>query len=129
MDAAIMSEITGTDCHIEPFASSAAHTTPLRKASISSSLPSPSMEAPPTTFLCLVPVHSDSFPSSHLRSSSLPSPPALPSVPEQPIMLVDQQRRTSDSSTTSTGSALRFLKLGPVHFGGEPGVGDYADMD
>jgi hypothetical protein len=46
-------------------------------------------------------------------------------VPAEPAT-VKTRRSTSISSTSSDGRRLRFLKLNPVHWGGEEGDDDYA---
>ena len=79
----------------------------------------------PSPFLVLAPTQSNSYPASPVGSPSTAAvSTALSAVP-----LDDTHKRTSSVSSTSSEElkGLRFLKLGPVHFGGEPGVSDYAD--
>src|ERR1700709_1015847 len=38
------------------------------------------------------------------------------------------RRSSSISSASSSASRLRFLKLGPVHFGGDPTASDFVDL-
>jgi len=46
----------------------------------------------------------------------------------EPSEHIKKDRRSS--STSSYGAfRLRFLKLGPVHNGGDPGVSDYVDIE
>ncbi|KAK4956895.1 hypothetical protein LTR28_005867 [Elasticomyces elasticus] len=98
-----------------------------------------------STFLDLSPTQSATFPppapSSTTDNSAAPNadkdssddvlgPLATPSA-LSPIELAEQlakkRRSSSTSSASSAGDKTRFLKLGPVHFGGEPGVGDFAE--
>ncbi|KAJ6264491.1 hypothetical protein Dda_0637 [Drechslerella dactyloides] len=94
----------------------------------------------PSNFLLLAPVTSDSYPSApkqrraSISSKSEASDEAIASpeleatnnvIPVEPMML-KKRRSTSMSSTSSEGRRLRFLKLGPVHWGGEEGEDDYA---
>ncbi|TGZ83518.1 hypothetical protein EX30DRAFT_83866 [Ascodesmis nigricans] len=83
----------------------------------------------PSTFLTLAPVRSESYPKPpatehfcHHCGSKIapPSPEVRPSA-----------RRSSVSSTTSSNGEkkYRFLKLGPVHWGGVPGDDDYSLED
>ncbi|KAI5807676.1 hypothetical protein DFH27DRAFT_547251 [Peziza echinospora] len=74
----------------------------------------------PLTFLSLVPVQSESYPKA---------PPAAKSPVQEnmniitaPAVIVPARRHSSTSSVNSQ----RFLKLGPVHWGGETGGDDYA---
>jgi len=39
------------------------------------------------------------------------------------------RRSSSISSASSSASRLRFLKLGPVHFGGDPAESDFVELD
>jgi len=98
----------------------------------------------PSNFLVLTPVLSDSYPSAPkvgrrpvitfpakgesteeaIASSPLLSP-TTDVIPVEP-MAVKTRRSTSVSSTSSEGRRLRFLKLNPVHWGGEEGEDDYA---
>ncbi|KAF2839428.1 hypothetical protein M501DRAFT_1016509 [Patellaria atrata CBS 101060] len=125
----------------------------------SSSVRSQSTPAPPalerrgSSFLSLSPIASDSYPllrrpstflvlSPKASGSSYPvtplvSPPAVNStvnplslVPEVGNQTVQAPLHRRSSSVSSDGSARpRFLKLGPVHFGGEQGVGDFAEVE
>ncbi|KAF3934205.1 hypothetical protein ABW20_dc0107615 [Dactylellina cionopaga] len=95
----------------------------------------------PSNFLVLAPVTSESYPTapkprrttitfsdkSNEEAITL-SPelgPATDVVPVEPMVL-KTRRSTSMSSTSSEGRRLRFLKLNPVHWGGEEGEDDYA---
>lgn len=94
----------------------------------------------PSNFLVLAPVTSESYPSaprprraiitySKDNEEAIAASPELgPStdlVPVEPMVL-KTRRSTSISSTSSEGRRLRFLKLNPVHWGGEEGEDDYA---
>ncbi|KAK4136579.1 hypothetical protein BT67DRAFT_432404 [Trichocladium antarcticum] len=84
----------------------------------------------PSTFLSLAPSTSESYPRTQrvkqaaLTAEALAAVPKLESVvtplaaaepvPETETM---KQRRTSSLSSDSSKSRLRFLKLGPVHWG------------
>ncbi|KAI1378617.1 hypothetical protein F4677DRAFT_373201 [Hypoxylon crocopeplum] len=59
---------------------------------------------PPHTFLSLAPTTSASYPTAQSIK------PAL-----------HPRRSSSQSSSQSTAGSLRFLKLGPVHYGEHPG--------
>ncbi|KAL0632879.1 hypothetical protein Q9L58_008254 [Maublancomyces gigas] len=88
----------------------------------------------PTTFLCLAPVHSASFPKQPESSksatttntgSAVDSPPPSPMIRPASI----RNRRSSTSSIGSVNEKRRFLKLGPVFWGGAIGEDDYAIED
>jgi len=84
----------------------------------------------PSNFLVLTPVLSDSYPKrrSSVSTKSEASPilsPTTDIIPVEP-MAFKTRRSTSVSSTSSEGRRLRFLKLNPVHWGGEDGEDDYA---
>jgi len=95
----------------------------------------------PSNFLILAPVTSDSYPSAPKpRRASISSKsesseaitaspilsPTADVIPVEP-MVIKTRRSTSVSSTSSSeGRRLRFLKLNPVHWGGEEGDDDYA---
>ncbi|KAM7206745.1 hypothetical protein V8F33_000388 [Rhypophila sp. PSN 637] len=83
-------------------------------------------ERRPSTFLSLAPNTSDSYPRSQqkpkdaakapesLTSESLSQPTKEDGTP---IVLPPKQHRTSSLSSDGSKSGLRFLKLGPVHWG------------
>jgi hypothetical protein len=92
----------------------------------------------PSTFLTLVPVQSASYPKAPPKSPEMPtaafpaavfdvaplSPPLSPTDLElKPV----PGRRASTAS--SVGDKQRFLKLGPVFWGGIPGEDDFAMED
>lgn len=87
----------------------------------------------PTGFLSLAPVHSSSFPKSPSLS---PITGALSAVvdasplspPPSPLQKAIH-RSSSTSSVNSVTEKRRFLKLGPVHWGGAIGENDYAIED
>jgi len=100
------------------------------------------------TFLTLAPVISASYPA---RPRTIPSAPkaakvdhanfdreddfipaemASPTVGSadttaEEIEYMLKKRRSSSVSSTESFGRPRFLKLGPVHWGGEPGVPDF----
>jgi len=81
------------------------------------------------SFLSLVPIQSDSYPSSTASSTASTPSDKAPEIVSPRMNAVDQElaavpEKTRRSSSVSSG---RFLKLGPIHFGGEPGVSDFAD--
>jgi hypothetical protein len=79
------------------------------------------------TFLVLAPATSEGYPTEQpMRSPSLASTTSTVSNPNEVL----RPRSNSTLSTSSTGSTrLRFLKLGPVYFGGDPTVSDFVDLD
>lgn len=102
------------------------------------------------TFLTLAPVTSASYPSRPRISSTaskssdssivdrvddfIPAERASPTVgsadttAEEIEYMLKKRRSSSVSSSESFGRA-RFLKLGPVHWGGEPGVPDFTLLE
>jgi hypothetical protein len=89
----------------------------------------------PTNFLTLAPQTSSSYPKEQTaasRASSISDPNAAPSAAS---IIADAQkarstRSDSISSSSSAASATRrFLKLGPVHFGGDPSEPDYVEVE
>ncbi|KAI9705836.1 MAG: hypothetical protein M1836_005242 [Candelina mexicana] len=101
------------------------------------------------SFLTLAPVQSASYPTSPVSTSNTskrsseqvtPGPsisiPAIASPSENTtgpsaaeIAVALKTTRSSSTSTVDSESTgrNRFLKLGPVHWGGNPGVSDWAD--
>lgn len=122
MDAALLSEISGTDCHIAGLDKNQKCSAQCDPRTCSHNLETRRDSA----FLVLAPITSDNYsaqqssPSaSRLGSSSITSPVVEP---------VKKERRSS--STGSTGAfSKRYLKLSPIHGGGEPGVADYVDVE
>jgi len=95
-----------------------------------------------SAFLVLAPVKSDTYPvDKPHRAASVASSTSAKSVEAskndtsaidstvaaEPINGTQKTRRSS--SMSSTGSQHRFLKLGPVHFGGDPLESDFADAE
>lgn len=85
-------------------------------------------ENQPFTFLSLAPATSTSYPQTRnpQRTESLPPTPpeAVAETPKLEVANLDQMKRrtsslSSDGAKSPTG--LRFLKLGPVHWGEHPG--------
>ncbi|KAI9868196.1 MAG: hypothetical protein M1813_006941 [Trichoglossum hirsutum] len=100
------------------------------------------LQQPLHSFLCLVPVQSASYPPqpaaprgvSSTNATGLPPDTTGVPTPLRDSMIlaagdVDRTVKTRRSSSVSSDgvSPRKFLKLGPVFGGGEPGVGDYAD--
>jgi len=77
----------------------------------------------PLTFLSLAPVQSASYP----KAPASPVGAATTAKPADNIITGPPAQFTArrHSSTSSIGSQ-RFLKLGPVHWGGNSGEDDYA---
>lgn len=119
-------------------------------ASLATDIPQPHI-SPPSTFLSLVPTTSASYPQQR------PSPPAsivspkiaaadtaaatgesaaavtetapLATIEELDATGIAKQRRSSSLASSDSGNAkLRFLKLGPVHFGEGDGKGDWSEV-
>lgn len=98
----------------------------------------------PSTFLSLAPVRSESYPTAPITSPTISATLNVEPV-ESDVQLhvcdkcgskiappspeVKPRRSSSISSTLSAGQKQRFLKLGPVHWGGIPGEDDYAIED
>ncbi|OCL07641.1 hypothetical protein AOQ84DRAFT_54679 [Glonium stellatum] len=100
-------------------------------------------------FLVLAPVSSASYPtqrpaqSSKVEATSTIDPTEKWFLPaEIPSSSIDQAekateaeymphktRRSSSVSSSESFGRPRFLKLGPVHFGGEPGVPDFTLLE
>ncbi|KAF9875788.1 hypothetical protein CkaCkLH20_06720 [Colletotrichum karsti] len=64
-----------------------------------------------SVFLSLAPTTSSSYPFKAQQTTAVASP-----APEQPL----KRRTSSVSSAGSSNNGLRFLKLGPVHYGEHP---------
>jgi hypothetical protein len=119
-------------------------------ASMAADLPQPHIRRP-STFLSLAPTTSASYPQQR------PSPPAsivspkiaaadtaaaasesagavtetapLAAIEELDASGIPKQRRSSSLASDDSGnSKLRFLKLGPVHFGEGDGKGDWSEV-
>jgi hypothetical protein len=96
-------------------------------------------EQPLHSFLSLAPVQSASYPlqptagaaspnvaKATIPDGGIPNPPRDLVLSAEEITRAEKTRRSSSVSSEGI-SPRRFLKLGPVFWGGEPGVGDYAD--
>lgn len=82
-----------------------------------------------STFLVLTPVMSPTYPSQPaLPATTSPLSPPVGSVTSPIIEPIKKARRSSSISSTSSFTK-RYLKLGPVHGGGDPGITDYVDID
>lgn len=136
-EAGVLAAITGAECSIAPLdkreqlPSQAAHTIRIPR--------------PDSVFLVLSPVTSSDYPSpTSTRTpsvdSSAPPKPLLASITQTLGSAIDLtgsadaseqvQKDRRSSSTSSYGPfKRRFLKLGPVHNGGESGVSDYVEFD
>lgn len=122
----------------------------IRAASMAADLHQPHIRRP-STFLPLAPTTSASYPQQR------PSPPAsivspkivatdvaaatsesaaaatevapLAAIEELDASGIAKQRRSSSLASDESGNAkLRFLKLGPVHFGEGDGKGDWSEV-
>jgi len=129
----VIAAITGAECSL------------YSKASLESTLPSQAAHTSrvprrDSFFLVLAPVMSSDYPTqaSSRASSVVSTKPILTgelsgsaidtTESAEPSEQIKKDRRSS--STSSFGaSRLRFLKLGPVHNGGDPGVSDYVDIE
>jgi hypothetical protein len=98
----------------------------------------------PHTFLCLAPVHSASFPkapqSPAMSPATITAEPSIATAMEESILPPPASpttelkhkavhRSSSSASAVSATDKQRFLKLGPVHWGGNIGDDDYAIED
>lgn len=101
------------------------------------------------TFLVLAPVSSASYPMHPpVRSPKVEATPAInpaekwfipADISSSPIdrsektaeveYILPKTRRSSSVSSSESFGRPRFLKLGPVHFGGEPGVPDFTLLE
>jgi len=77
-------------------------------------------------FLSLAPTTSASYPSTPLTKSPVQAPAKVATTEEIDIELLKSRRSSSTSSDTS--GKLRFLKLGPVHYGKGDGLGDWSEV-
>jgi hypothetical protein len=132
----VISAITGSEGSL--YSKAASQTTLPSQAAHTSQVPRRD-----SLFLVLAPVMSTDYPSSaSSRTSSIdsikPSLGKLPSEssesaidmtePAEAGLHINKDRRSS--STGSYGAfTRRFLKLGPVHGGGDPGVSDYVEIE
>ncbi|KAG0652036.1 hypothetical protein D0Z07_0904 [Hyphodiscus hymeniophilus] len=76
-------------------------------------------------FLSLAPVASASYPSTPVTKSPVQSSAKIATIPEENVEL--NARRSSSVASEANGK-LRFLKLGPVHYGVGDGLGDWSDV-
>lgn len=116
-EAAILSETSGADCHIAPLSrQTSREIQPHEQTTCSHHIPLKQM------FLVLAPVCSSSFPAqpTEARSASITSEPQ--SFEIEPV---EKESRSNSSGSNDSVGKFRFLRLGPVHFGGEPGELDY----
>jgi hypothetical protein len=101
------------------------------------------------TFLVLAPVSSASYPMHPpVRSPKVEATPTInptekwfipAEISSSPIdrsektaeveYMPHKSRRSSSVSSSESFGRPRFLKLGPVHFGGEPGVPDFTLLE
>jgi len=103
------------------------------------------------TFLALAPITSASYPTRPRTSSTsipkgettpivdraddfIPAEMASPTVGSadttaDEIKFMLKTRRSSSVSSSESFGRPRFLKLGPVHWGGEPGVPDFTLLE
>jgi len=121
---ALISEVSGADCHIAPLSRvTSREVQPHEQTTCSHGIPLRQ------TFLVLAPVCSSSFPAkpTETRSSSVSAPAPAKKPQTFEVQPLQKERRSSSASSSSSGR-YRFLKLGPVHFGGEPGELDYVEI-
>ncbi|KAM7187941.1 hypothetical protein V8F20_010752 [Naviculisporaceae sp. PSN 640] len=79
-------------------------------------------ERRPSTFLSLAPNTSDSYPRTQKPKETSAAPLTADALKEQQqeqaaVGLPPKQHRTSSLSSDGSKTRLRFLKLGPVHWG------------
>ncbi|KAF2430037.1 hypothetical protein EJ08DRAFT_661244 [Tothia fuscella] len=128
--AADLAAITGTECSIAPLdtplPSQVAHTRVIPR--------------PSTIFLVLSPTTSSDYPAPASTQSASVAFIHKQSLVQSLTSAVDlsstadvnnEVHKDRRSSSTSSDSPFkrRFLKLGPVHNGGEPGISDYVEFD
>jgi hypothetical protein len=132
----VMAAITGTESSL--YSKATFHTTLPSQAA--HTIRAPQLD---TAFLILAPVMSSDYPTpASSRASSLastkPSAPVLAGELSGSAIDMTESAEASEqikkdrrSSSTSSYGAFRrrFLKLGPVHNGGDPGVSDYVDIE
>ena len=127
MNSEILSDISGTDCHIAG-PDKEDQSSPHAKTTTSSS----SAQRRDSVFLVLSPSTSENYasqaspPAGELspRSTSIPSvSSSLSSAVVEPV-----QKNRRSSSTGSSGLGKRYLKLGPIH-SGETNTSDYVDVE
>jgi len=75
-------------------------------------------------FLSLAPTTSASYPSSPVKAPV--EAPVKPATASEIDAALVKSRRSSSLSSDASGK-LRFLKLGPVHYGKGDGFGDWSD--
>ena len=126
-EAALISELSGADCHIAPpDMKNELVAEPFVQANRSLLMPFEHK------FLVLAPVLSATYPIQPVASQlSLDSLAADSTSKTNQAVFVNpiQKERRSSSVESSDFSSPRFLKLGPIHFGGEPGQSDFAEHD
>jgi len=52
----------------------------------------------------------------------------MPTAEEIELGLLNKHRRSSSLASDESGSKIRFLKLGPVHWGEGDGTGDWSEV-
>ncbi|RDW87770.1 hypothetical protein BP5796_03464 [Coleophoma crateriformis] len=81
----------------------------------------------PMQFLSLAPTTSSSYPATPAMKS-----PSLAAEKQEPALVTEANEakiRRSSSSASSNVGGMRFLKLGPVHFGADYGnEGDWSEV-
>lgn len=121
-EAALISEISGADCHIAPLSRVTPHEVqPYEDTTCSHGIPLKQM------FLVLAPVMSSSYPAQPSESRNTSVTTTAKNAQSFDVEPVKKERRSSSISSSASGK-YRFLKLGPVHFGGEPGEHDYVGI-
>lgn len=91
--------------------------------------PTADRERRPSTFLSLAPSMSDSYPRTQktkdIKVPALTADALTQATKEGEVspVVVAKQHRTSSLSSDGSKTGLRFLKLGPVHWGEHQGEG------
>jgi len=89
------------------------------------------------SWLSLAPIHSASYPMNPHKATTEKTEKIADAAAslstDQTVAPAPKERTSSISSAGSSTSSgfikLRFLKLSPVHGGGEPGVSDYVEWE
>jgi len=92
------------------------------------------MSSSQSGFLSLAPATSASYPQAPKRAAAASGTPlttgALSALPAQLTVKERTSSMSSDGSSTKPASVVRFLKLGPVHYGehADGGRVDWSDV-
>lgn len=122
MDPSLLSEISGTDCHIGGLDKNQKCSAQCDPTTCSHNIE----RRRDSAFLVLAPITSDNYSSQQSSPSTSRSAPTNLTPPV--VEPVKKERRSS--STGSSGAFGKcYLKLGPIHGGGDPGVADYVNVE